>query len=107
MGHEHSYERKAGLLKCSICDWYYSMHPELDDVQTERRRQESLKAQGKFSHTCADGEIGNHQKLAILTEEVGEVARALNDNEAWKDLYKELCQVAAVCVAWMEYLNRR
>ena len=44
--------------------------------------------------------------LAVLMEEVGEVARAINDGEGAKRLKDELVQVAAVCVARFELLAR-
>jgi NTP pyrophosphatase (non-canonical NTP hydrolase) len=49
--------------------------------------------------------------LAILTEEVGEVARELNDAEiedrpVYRDnLVRELIQVAAMAASWVEYLE--
>ncbi len=43
--------------------------------------------------------------LPVLVEEVGEVARALNDNESLGNLRKELIQCAAMCVAWVEALD--
>ena len=45
--------------------------------------------------------------LAILTEEVGEVARATLGNEDAGNLRQELIQVAAVAVAWVEWMDRR
>lgn len=44
-------------------------------------------------------------KLAVLTEEVGEVARGLLDRAALLDLKAELVQVAAVAVAWVEAID--
>ena len=44
--------------------------------------------------------------LAVLVEEVGEVARAINDAEGVARLRDELVQVAAVCVARLELLAR-
>ncbi len=82
----------------------------LDDVITERLRQDRLKRTGKFEYTCADAEPKPSQKLAILAEEFGEVAREVCvglkhpiNNPA---LYNELIQVAAVCVAWCECLQK-
>lgn len=43
--------------------------------------------------------------LAVLVEEVGEVARAINDEEGAERLVQELVQVAAVCVARLELLG--
>ena len=41
----------------------------------------------------------------ILGEEVGEVCRAVLDNSSQEDLEKELIQVAAVAVQWVERLR--
>ena len=49
--------------------------------------------------------------LKILVEEVGEVAQAMQSNESWgkptdaENLYTELIQVAAVCVAIAEQVK--
>lgn len=40
-------------------------------------------------------------KLSVLTEEVGEVAKAINDGDL-QNLREELVQVAAVAIAWLE-----
>ena len=42
---------------------------------------------------------------AILTEEVGEVNRAILDKADAQHLRAELVQVAAVAVAWMEAID--
>ena len=86
----------------------------LREVSDERMRQERLKAEGRFSMTCADA-MSNGARLAVLIEEVGEAARALlelgvDGEESYdkhgKDLRQELLQVAAVAVAWVEGLDR-
>lgn len=50
------------------------------------------------------GEQRHHPErwLAILTEEVGEVAQAILQGRA-ADAQQELIQVAAVCVSWLKY----
>lgn len=66
------------------------------EIRGERIRQER-----KFGATqYEDNTAGD--KLAILVEEVGEIARAMNDNEGADSLFDELVQTAAVCVAWAE-----
>ena len=45
--------------------------------------------------------------LTLLTEEVGEVARAINDGEPVHRMKQELVQVAAVAVMWLEALEFR
>ncbi len=75
-------------------------------ILDERHRQERLKAEGRFLHTPADPEMSDTAFLAVLVEEVGEVARAINDAEGVARLRDELIQVAAVCVARLELLAR-
>jgi hypothetical protein len=83
----------------------------LDDIREERLRQNQLKMAGKFPHTCADP-ITDFQKLPVLGEEFGEVCQAVmqtiglnSSHDAPKHLRTELCQVAAVALAWMESLT--
>lgn len=87
-------------------------------IVAERVKQDELKAQGRFLYTCADisvvyggaGGPTNAEKAAILTEEVGEVCRALlsleglSKNDGKQNLRKELVQVAAIALAWLEAL---
>lgn len=117
-----SINRRGGnyLMACAAAaeDWVAEVHAgyahllgdgctdTLHAVMHERTRQEVLWP-GK---TCAGGDISDGRKLAILTEEVGEVAKEMNDadNEG-RDvsavaLRTELIQVAAVAVAWAEAL---
>jgi hypothetical protein len=84
----------------------------LFSIGKERGRQDVLKAEGKFSRTCSD-KMSEPERLAVLAEEFGEVARhvaeglATGNNEAEvAGLEKELIQVAAVCVAWVEGLHK-
>lgn len=49
----------------------------------------------------------NNIKYRVLGEEVGEVARAINDHEGDERIIEELVQVAAVCVAWASLLERK
>lgn len=45
--------------------------------------------------------------MCVLAEEVGEVANAINDGLPPEHVRKELVQVAAVCVKWLEAMDRR
>ena len=66
-------------------------------IKAERERQDAKW--GEQNH-------GDFKWLSILVEEVGEVAKAiLEDNSA--EGVKELSHVAAVSVAWMEAIGRR
>jgi NTP pyrophosphatase (non-canonical NTP hydrolase) len=83
----------------------------LTDVAAERVRQEQLRAQGRFPYTCAGDGLTPAEKLAVLAEEFGEVAREISDARNCrtepnpKRLRAELVQVAAVAVAWVESLD--
>jgi NTP pyrophosphatase (non-canonical NTP hydrolase) len=67
-------------------------------IYQERERQEALHP----GQTCAYP-IQSVTKTTILMEEVGEVARAVLENDNTQ-LRKELVEVAAVAVAWLESL---
>lgn len=69
----------------------------LDFLIEERLRQISLWTDNDF-----DGKTPADIHL-ILSEEVGEVAKAIQEGDA-KNLHEEICQVAAVAVKWLEHL---
>lgn len=84
----------------------------LEQIALERRRQERKgmehRARGQAHwRSCADPLLPTQRKLAILGEEYGEVAKALN--EEWvgnpSNLREELIHVAAVATAWAESLT--
>lgn len=83
----------------------------LANVRDERLHQEQLKAAGRFKNTCSDP-ISDFERLAILGEEYGEAARAAleragsSNDVHGADLEKELIQIAAVAVAWVEGLRK-
>jgi NTP pyrophosphatase (non-canonical NTP hydrolase) len=84
-------------------------------VKAERIRQDALKAEGRFEFTCADDGLTNAEKLACLTEEIGEIAQEVLTQEGRRlardtvgtpeALRKEIVQVAAVALAWIEALS--
>lgn len=84
----------------------------LVNVKNERFRQERLKAEGRFKHTPADRDCPALAKFAMVGEEFGEVAKevltqpgspfAFDTVGDVLKLRKELIQVAALCVAWVE-----
>lgn len=84
-----------------------------DHIHLERLRQDKLKEAGKFKYTCADSNMLSSEKYLVLAEEVGEVARAVLNLQNFAfdysaDLGKvreELVQVAAVSVAWLEFID--
>lgn len=71
----------------------------LDLVAAERQRQDV-----KWGRSPGHWPNGSGVKLAVLVEEVGEVARALLEEEGDERLLEELVQVATVAVAWAETL---
>jgi len=81
-------------------------------VDAERHRQDRLKLAGRFEYTLDEPGLIGFEKLACLTEELGEVARVLpakaeltHDTEAGDDdLKTELVQLVALGVAWLEGL---
>ncbi len=68
-------------------------------VEQERAQQE---VQRKGLPLASDPALPWPLKLSALVEEVGEVARALNDDVAPIWLQTELVQVCAVAWAWLE-----
>jgi hypothetical protein len=91
-------------------------------IVAERQRQEKLKADGHFKHTCADLEMTTTEKVAVLGEEFGEVCKAaleveklakrlsdVHNTSPWKydPLRQELIEVCAVAVAWLEAIDAK
>lgn len=92
----------------------------LDRIWLERQNQMRLLRAGKFTFTCATSGIADDKKLRVITEELGEVAQAIDHIEtiphnakSTDDFYKkrraaedhledELTQLAACCIAWLE-----
>lgn len=76
-----------------------------DAIRLERVRQ-SEKWGGNHrwgTGDCSSLRVPSMVKVAVLTEECGEVSRAVLDRDA-DALRTELVQVAAVAVAWLESL---
>jgi NTP pyrophosphatase (non-canonical NTP hydrolase) len=79
----------------------------INSIVAERERQDYLKSQDRFKYTCADWELSNAERLAVLVEEVGEVAReVLGEADLTTDgkdkLKTELVECAAIITAWLE-----
>jgi NTP pyrophosphatase (non-canonical NTP hydrolase) len=77
-------------------------------IEAERDRQDKLhpiiqKKKDDDNDTIAvKNIISTNTLLAVLMEEIGEVAKALQGDG---DLKEELVHSAAVCVRWLEYLK--
>ena len=78
-------------------------------IEFERERQDQLhlipwdKSSGDTEIDAVANYINSTEMLAVLVEEVGEVARALQGES---DLAEELTHVAAVCVRWLEHIKK-
>jgi len=85
----------------------------LHSAHLEMQRQQKLKEEGRFKYTCRDPEMSHPERLAVLMEEVGEVARAILEGGKFANdthnvnLRKELIQVAAVALSWAEGMDER
>lgn len=81
------------------------------DIQVERQRQERRHGIQAAAHPLS---MSDAERLAILTEELGEVAHEVNECRLGHHLESpdsylraELVQVAAVAVAWIEAIDER
>lgn len=75
-------------------------------VQRERQRQHQKwdRPHEWGWGDCSSTGVARPVKLAVLLEETGEVARAVLERDA-PSLRRELVQVAAVAMAWLESLE--
>lgn len=93
--------------------WHLSVNMILEEIKAERERQEVLKTAGRFQFTCADSGMTNAERYLVLAEEVGEVARAIMESSKLAndvhgvDIRKELIQVAAVALAFVQGLGEK
>jgi len=71
----------------------------------ERIRQDKLKLEGRFDSTLADPEMTDAYRCMVLTEELGEIARAIQDEDE-DNLREEIIQLGACCLAWLEGIDR-
>jgi hypothetical protein len=73
---------------------------------TDERERQHRKWDRDHDHghgDCSSASVPDTVKVAVLAEETGEVARAFLDGDR-VGLRRELVQVAAVAVAWLEAL---
>lgn len=85
-------------------------HVVLSALTLQAVKSEALSAHLKHKDgggSLFDPDMTDHERLAILMEEVGEVAHALTyDAGVEKEkLAKELLQVCAVAASWVEYIE--
>lgn len=75
----------------------------LIDDERERQHDKWTRSHNWGYGDCSSSAVFVSTKSMVLTEECGEVARAVLDCDA-ESLRRELVQVAAVAVAWLESL---
>jgi NTP pyrophosphatase (non-canonical NTP hydrolase) len=85
-------------------DYFYHQGTAEALVNKEIRRQLNLQKEGKFTYIAYDKECPLIVRLAMLTEEVGEVARAIQELDE-SNLKEELVQIAAIAVSWVARLE--
>ena len=96
------------------------------EVMNERGRQLSLVASGKHAWSMCNPDISQARKLVVLAEEFGEVSKEVCEHMNLHDMArheildatqekqialianirKELIQIAAVAVGWIEALDK-
>ena len=81
-------------------------------IAAERIRQKELLRDGKILFDCASPIVDADRKLRVATEELGEVAQAIDRLERkptsvkqFRHLQEELVQLAAVVTAWLEAME--
>lgn len=78
----------------------------ISDLTLTAIKAESIKAYAKHgSKTPMNSNMPNVERLAILVEEIGEVAKCLTYDQDLDNLECELIQVAAVAAMWIEGLQ--
>lgn len=81
-------------------------HSAMRLIYKELDRQIELKKSGKFTATCEDMAYLPYSALPVLIEEVGELARAMNEADE-ANFKEELVQVAAVAIAWLAGIEEK
>jgi hypothetical protein len=68
----------------------------------ERLRQDERREAGDFKFTLNMDGLNDFERLACLTEELGEIAKCVLMSGISGNLAKEIVQIAALSVAWLE-----
>ena len=76
----------------------------IKEVIKERARQD--QTWGSVPERTVTG-LSEYECLAVLTEEVGECARGLNDRETTRRKEEELIQVMASAMLWLEVMENQ
>lgn len=81
--------------------------PDIVALIDDERERQATKFYGKHVWgygDCSSIGVEDIIKVAVLSEECGEVARAVLDELDDSELIAELVQVAAIACAWLEAL---
>jgi HAMP domain-containing protein len=86
-----------------------TMAEVMEDIATERARVRRLIKAGKFRDSLDSTALSGSDKLAIVTEELGEVAKEVVEMREDRDysltrrrkLRTELTQLAGTAIAWL------
>lgn len=84
-----------------------------EEIEKECKRQERLKAEGRFKFTPADLEQSDEKGINIILEELGEASTCVQEeaedcsDRKGHDLKAELIQVAACAVQFVRKINKR
>ena len=112
--HQSCLVRLAAVTVAWLETYGFTMEDIVMAIADERLRQRQLFAARKLSFRFDSPAVSPFRKLRVLTEEIGEVAEAIDDLEAHpkspirrQHLITELVQVAAVTVAWLESLEAK
>lgn len=87
-----------------IGEWRRSGAWTYTAIEEERARAHRKHAASGQSMEQVD--VDHPLRFPILVEEVGEVAKALNEGATREELRDELIQVAAMAAAWAEAITR-
>lgn len=90
--------RKVNLVTTRPYSVYRLDQNVLERIWLERLRQKQLLREGKIRFDVSQPENCNYRKMTILTEEHGEVAREVHEENKEK-LRTELVQLVSVGIA--------
>lgn len=79
----------------------------IDDEVFQAIQRENFRSQDLFPNGAMILPNGQFRgvRLAILVEEIGEVAKAINESEPKQAIYTELIQSATMSAAWAHRLR--
>ncbi len=73
-------------------------------IKTRMRIERELHYQDVLFNTH-EVELPSDRWLSLIMEEVGEVAKEVNEGDEHGNMQHELVQVAALCIQWLEKME--